>query len=281
MNIKISVVIPTYNEEQVILDCLDSLEKQSYKNKEIVVVDDGSSDKTYKLVAGYARGRSVQLYKQNHKGPGPARNLGAKHAKGEILIFVDSDMIFAPEFLEKLVKPILEGKTKGTFSKEELVTNPDNIWSACWTINEGWEKGKRHPKNYPDKQKVFRAILKSEFDRIGGFSPTGEYTDDWSLSQKLGYLADNAPGAKFYHKNPESLAEIFNQAKWIGKRKYKFEIIGKLVALLRASLPISLLAGLVKSIINKKPQFLIFKTVYDLGIFIGALMSLFGGKNAK
>lgn len=284
---KISVIVPTYNEEDVILECLESLNKQTYKNYEVVVVDDGSTDDTLGVIRNFqlTHARTAifnfQLLEQKHEGPGSARNLGAKHATGKILVFVDSDMTFAPDFLGKLIKPILEGKTKGTFSKEELVANPGNIWSACWAINEGWEKGKRHPKNYPDRQKVFRAILKSEFDRVGGFTSSGEYTDDWSLSKKLGYLADNAPDAKFYHKNPESMGEIFKQAKWIGKRRYKFWVIGKLVALLRVSLPVPLLVGLVKSVVNKKPQFLIFKIVYDFGIFVGVLTSLFGGKSAK
>src|SRR3989344_6288685 len=279
---KISVIIPTYNEENVIVECLESLNKQTYNNYEVIVVDDGSTDDTVKVVSHITNHQSlITLLKQKHKGPGSARNLGAKHAKGEVLVFVDSDMTFATDFLEKLVKPILEGKSKGTFSKEELVANPENIWSACWTINEGWEKGKRHPKNYPDKQKVFRALLKSEFFRVGGFTPSGEYTDGWSLSKKLGYLADNAISAKFYHKNPESLGEIFNQAKWIGKRRYKFGILGEFVALVSASLPISVLVGLVKSLINKRPQFFVFKIVYGSGIFVGSLTSLFGGKSAK
>lgn len=280
-NTKISVVIPTYNEESSILNCLNSLEKQSYKDREVIIVDDGSTDETLQLVTQYSRGKPVKVYRQNHKGPGSARNLGAKHSKGEILVFVDADMTFASDFLEKLVAPIIFGKTCGTFSKEELVANPQNIWAACWTINEGWEKGKRHPKNYPDKQRVFRAILKSEFDRVGGFTPSGEYTDDWTLSKKLGYLADNAPGAKFYHKNPESLNEVFDQTKWIGRRRYKLGAIGKLVALLRALLPISLVVGVVKAILHKKPAFIVFKFVYDFGIVSGVLTSLAGGKSAK
>src|SRR3989344_5595935 len=113
-------------------------------------------------------------------------------------------MTFAVDFLEKLVAPILQGDALGTFSKEEYVGNSGNVWSIYWGISEGWESGKRHPKNYPDRQKVFRAILKSEFARVGGFSLTG-YTDDWTLSDKLGYLAVAAPKAKFYHKNPDNL----------------------------------------------------------------------------
>lgn len=288
---KVSIIIPTYNEEKVISNCLESLREQTLKDFEIILVDDGSTDKTLQIIencrrrrasplAGKLKIRNLTLLKQSHMGPGPARNLGVSIARGEILVFVDSDMTFAPIFLEKLIEPIERREAKGTFSKDELVANNENIWSICWGINEGWEKGKRHPRDYPNEQKVFRAILKSEFDKVEGFDPIG-YTDDWTLSEKLGYLAKAAPGAVFHHENPGTLAEVFTQAKWIGKRQYKLGMLGKLVAMARASLPVSLLVGLLKSVIHFNPFFLVFKIVYDFGVFLGSLTSLFGGTSAK
>lgn len=273
---KIFVVIPAYNEEDVIIDCLSSLDRQTFPDFEVVIVDDGSNDDTLRLVKEYKSDKyKLAIIKQNHKGPGAGRNLGAKKATGEILIFIDADMTFEEDFLEKLTKPILEGKTKGTFSKEEYVSNWENVWVRCWNINEGWMSERRHPKNYPNKQKVFRAILKSEFEKVGGFTPGG-YMDDHSLSEKLGYLATAAPGAKFYHKNPETLSEIFGHAKWVAKRPYKLGKVGSVIALIRASLPISILIGVFKSVVHLQPAFLVFKIVYDLGIFIGIVESFYG-----
>ena len=267
---KLSVIIPTYNEEGVILDCLHSLEMQSFTDFEVVVVDDGSNDSTLSKLhtVEFTLNCKLTILKGKHEGAGSARNLGAKSAVGDILVFVDSDMTFDKNFLKMLVKPIIAGKTKGTFSKDEYVANWDNVWSKCWNLNEGWEDRKRHPKNYPDTQKVFRAILKSEFDKVGGFT-AGGYNDDWSLSQKLGILADVAPKAIFFHKNPENLGEIFNHARWVGKRKYRFGLLGYIVALIRSSLPVSLIIGLTKSFIYSQPMFLIFKVVYDFGLFVG------------
>lgn len=280
---KVSVLIPTYNEVNVIGECLVSLSKQTYKDLEIIVIDDGSSDnsnvKIQKAKLQF-KIKNLKLLKQTHKGPGLARNLGAIQANGEVLVFVDADMIFEPDFIEKLIDPILKGKAMGTFSKEEFVANPRNVWSACWGQNEGWEEGRRHPKDYPETQKVFRAILKSELLKVGGFEPIG-YTDDWTLADKLGYGAVNAPGAKFYHKNPETLLEVFKQAVWIGKRKYKMGWAGIVIALLRASLPVSFVVGIVKSVLFFNPAFFLFKLVYDLGIFTGAFQSLLGGSSAK
>ncbi len=277
----ISVIIPTYNEEKVLSDCIESLGFQTLTDFEIIVVDDGSTDGTLEILKNLEKLLpSFKFFQENHKGAGAARNLGAGNAKGEILVFVDADMTFDKNFLEKLTEPIRKSLVKGTFSKEEIVSNWDNPWSRCWNINEGWEEKRRHPKNFPDHQPVFRAILKSEFDKVGGFTPGG-YDDDWSLSRKLGYEAISAPDAVFYHKNPSSLGEIFSHARWVGKRKYKLGFIGYLIAMVRVSLPISILIGLYKSIISRSLQFVIFKVVYDFGILIGILEYILSGKGAK
>src|SRR3990167_8387264 len=169
---KLSVIIPVYNEEDVIIDCLKSLSHQIYKDFEIIVVDDGSTD-NLKL-----KSQNLKILTQNHKGPGAARNLGAKHAKGDILIFVDADMTFDKDFIKELVAPIKAGKGIGTFSKEEYLLNKNNDIAVCWNINRyilnKWKLdsqvySRMLPAGYPDKQEVFRAIKKSGFMKVGGF----------------------------------------------------------------------------------------------------------------
>ena len=278
---KLSVIIPTYNEEKYILECLRSLDKQKSVLFEVIVVDDGSSDKTLEMVSKLEpTNYDLKILKQNHDGPAAARNLGARHAKGKILVFVDADMTFDNHFLSRLVKPIVLRRCKGTFSKEEYVSNWENVWARCWNINQGWEASKRHPINYPDEQKVFRAILKSEFDRAGGFSKGG-YTDDYSLYNKLGYMAQVAPGAVFFHKNPDGLKEIFYQAKWSAKREYKFGLLGIVFSLVRSSPPFSLFFGLLRAMNEREILFAVFKLVYDFGQFIGVLEMIFLGKQYK
>ncbi|WKZ25963.1 MAG: glycosyltransferase family 2 protein [bacterium] len=278
----ISVIIPTYNEQDVIVKCLESLVRQTVKDFEVIVVDDGSTDETLTKIQSITSTLNYHLEIVNgkHKGAGSARNLGATWARGDILVFVDSDMTFDKHFLKMLVKPILAGKTKGTFSKDEYVSNWDKPLARAYNLNEGWENKKRHPRKYPDTQKVFRAILRAEFNRVGGFT-AGGYNDDWSLSEKLGYEATVAPKAIFFHKNPDTLNEIFHHAVWVGKRKYKFGILGYFVGLVRSSLPVSLIIGLVKSFLNSKPSFLIFKVVYDFGVFVGILNYMFTKRGSK
>src|SRR3989304_7279664 len=139
---KLSVIIPTFNEEGSIAGCISSLKNQNYPDLEIIAVDDGSEDRT----RGILKGSGVKVLREKHKRPGAAMNLGAKHASGEILIFIDADMTFDKNFLRNLVKPILAGKAKGTFSKYEYVSNWENVWARCWNINQNWEEKGRHLK---------------------------------------------------------------------------------------------------------------------------------------
>lgn len=278
---KISVIIPTYNERKTLLESIESLGTQIFNDFEIIIVDDGSGDKTSEDLQNLQKTLpNFKFLKQNHKGAGAARNMGAKEALGDILVFVDADMTFDENFLEKLTEPIRKGLVKGTFSKEEYVANWGNPWARCWNINENWVEKRRHPENYPDTQPVFRAILKSEFERVGGFTPGG-YDDDWSLWKKLGYEAVNAQGAIFYHKNPSSLSEVYKHAKWVAKRKYKMGLLGYVVALLRVLLPFSIATGLIKGLVNQNLRFIIFKIVYDFGIFIGVWKYILSGVGAK
>lgn len=275
---KVSVIIPTYNEAKTILACINSLKEQPYHPLEIIVVDDGSTDKTVKLVK---KTKGVKLLRQLHLGPAPARNKGSSRARGDILVFVDADMTFDKHFIKNLIKPILNKDANGTFTKDETVANWESTWARCWNWETTGSRTKlRLPKNYPDTSPVFRAITKKEFDRVGGFDAIG-YTDDWTLSKKLGYKSQVAPQAIIYHKNPDSLGKVYSQAKWIGKRRYKLWEVGRFLALVRASLPVSLIIGSLKAIKYKTFKYIIFKIIYDFGISIGIISYWLRRKHAK
>ena len=279
----VSIIIPIFNEDKVILNCLQSLQNQSYKPLEIILIDDGSTDKTQQIVSSFQSPfSSFKLLRQNHQGPGPPRNLGASVTKGEILVFIDADMTFEKDFIKDLVKPILEGKTVGTFSKHEMVSNKDNIWSICWNINRNVPRDRMLPVNYPNEAPVFRAILQKEFAKVGGFEITGEYTDDWSLSRKLGIKSTLAGGAVYYHSNPSALGEVFKQARWIGKNEFiSGNLIRKFRSIVQYSFPISLLIGSAKSIVNGQLFFVVFKLTYDLAVWLSVFKSFFGEVKSK
>ncbi|MCD6434036.1 MAG: glycosyltransferase family 2 protein, partial [Candidatus Diapherotrites archaeon] len=111
----ISIVVPAYNAEKTIADCINSLLKQTKKAKEIIVVDDASSDNTAEIVKKIAkRHKEVKLISlKENSGPARARNIGARKAKGEIIVFVDADCVAKENFLEEITKQIEEGKAIG------------------------------------------------------------------------------------------------------------------------------------------------------------------------
>lgn len=202
-----SIVIPTYNEEKDIRDCLGSLEKQSDKDFEVIIVDDGSTDNTVEVVKKF---KKVKLIQQNHNGPGAARNLGAKNARGIVLIFVDSDMTFGKDYLKNLTSPIRKNKgIIGTTHDFEVVNNTENIWSRCW--------GKiRVSKEEAKDVKIFRAIRRDNFLKMGGFDPKFGYADDQTFWFKKKIKPTVAPDTTCYHKNPESIKQVYRQSRWIG-----------------------------------------------------------------
>ena len=100
----ISVVIPTYNRRSILEKCLQALEHQDpsgeIENYEVVVVDDGSSDGTPDwLRQNAARFPHVRLVEQQHGGPAEGRNRGVDHAKGDVIVFIDSDLVVTSTFL--------------------------------------------------------------------------------------------------------------------------------------------------------------------------------------
>lgn len=266
----VSIIIPSYNEEKYIQKCLDSLLNQTYKKREIILVDDGSNDRTLEIAKKFP----LVLLSQKHKGPGLARNYGASKAKGEILVFADSDMIYEKDYIKRLIAPILKGSTVGTFNKE-LIANKNNIWSRCWSINSDLKPGERDLGN--DKElNIFRAIKKDLFDKISGFNPNFGYYDDRSLSEKLCKKALLAKGAISYHFNPESLSEVFFSSRWIGRggefnksfsNFFRFSILNSI-------------RNSTKKVSKGAPfYFLVFKIVYDFGVFNGVFLSK--GKKEK
>ena len=93
---KISVIIPVYNAEKYIRETLDSIIKQSYKNREIILIENGSKDRGPDIIQEYAaKYPEIHIIKGSGKGPGAARNRGMRLAKGDYIIFADADDYFS------------------------------------------------------------------------------------------------------------------------------------------------------------------------------------------
>lgn len=105
---KVSVVIPAYNEEKTIKNCLDSLINQSEKPEEIIVVDNNSTDKTVEIVKEY---KGVKILHEDKQGITPTRNKGFNYAKGDIIARCDADTITPPNWIERLKEDFSKDKS--------------------------------------------------------------------------------------------------------------------------------------------------------------------------
>lgn len=93
--VKLSIIIPAYNVEEYIGACIDSILSQSYENYEVIVIDDGSSDRTVEIVREYSKKDTrVKLLQQKNSGPSRARNTGIECASGDYILFMDSDDMY-------------------------------------------------------------------------------------------------------------------------------------------------------------------------------------------
>ena len=109
MNNLVSIIIPVYNVEPYIKRCIDSISSQTYKNLEIIVVDDGSKDNSASICEeGAKRDSRIKMIRKENAGAGYARNTGMDAAKGEYIFFVDSDDYIMPGCIERLLEVALK-----------------------------------------------------------------------------------------------------------------------------------------------------------------------------
>jgi len=211
----VSIIIPAYNEGKYIEKCLASIQEQSYKDiAETIIIDDGSTDNTVAIAEKYG----AKILRQEHKGAGAARNYGAREAKGDILVFIDGDMYLDKDAVEYMIKPILEGKTIGTFFIGEYVANMENFWARCWNIAHNNTGNRRNPdiKDLSGESEVFKAILRDVFIKSGGNHEERAAGQD-KIADRVGRGAMYEKNAVVYHYNADSATLVFKDARKYGK----------------------------------------------------------------
>ena len=129
----ISVIVPVYNVEKYLEECLESIKRQTYTDIEVILVNDGSIDRSKEICERYCEKDSrFKLVSQENKGQSVARNLGMAESKGEFISFVDSDDVLKEDMLEQLIKQM---------------TSEDVDIVECWYTNEKQELELSTPKN--------------------------------------------------------------------------------------------------------------------------------------
>ena len=277
----VTVVIPVYNEENCINDCILSLHNQEFKPIEIIVVDDGSKDNSVVI----CKKLGIKVLLQNHKGPGSARNLGARNAKGNILVFIDADMVFEVDYISKLVKPIINGKAIATSHWNEKVANWENPWARCQTWFQGLPDRRRQPIIVAEYEQVYRAVRKGVFLKVGGFSESEGRGDDSSIFRQAGIRAKIVGDAFCYHYNFRSLSEVLSNSIWHGRhivvaKDNRFKRIVITISIYKNPI-IEILRGLLLAIDKREPRMIPYSVLYTFGFFSGILSAVFSSNYLK
>lgn len=197
--LKLSIVIPSYNAAATITQCLESILPQCDESTEVIVVDSGSDTVAELVSAGFPEvgliRSEVRLY------PGAARNLGVKHASGEILGFIDADCVAANEWVasvlsshDKFEYPEIGGVIGVADAKRVL------DWAAYFCSFYNWMPGTREGEVI-DIPSCSLTVRRTAFDRFGPFRETGFSTDtefNWSLVN-AGYPLYLEPKIRVHH----------------------------------------------------------------------------------
>lgn len=178
----ISVIIPTFNKAQFIEEAVESVLGQSYRNLEIIVVDDGSTDNTRDVLKKYQN--NIAYVSQNNNGPSSARNYGIRTARADHIAFLDSDDVWFPEKLEAQMEVMSRNQTVGL------------VGCGAYTIDsEGRIQKEYISEKYHTRQEVLRdlqtrkisfnpsivLVKRACIDRVGGFKDGLHYGEDWDL----------------------------------------------------------------------------------------------------
>lgn len=129
----VSIVIPAYNEEKVVANCIDSILASDYSNFEVILVDDGSRDGTLAVMRRYEAVPRVRVVAKPNGGKASALNAGYELAKGEIIFFVDADGIFMPDTIRKMLEGFTSAKV-GAVCGNDSPVNLDRLQTRLMVL---------------------------------------------------------------------------------------------------------------------------------------------------
>jgi len=218
--LKLSIVIPAYNSEKTLRQCLDSVLSQTCKDYEVIVVDNNSTDKTKDIIKERRSmsGRLKYVF-EPVKARGAARNTGEKAAGGDIILMTDSDCVVPRDWAIRIIEPIIHGGYAAVQGFEKSVSG--DYWSAYRTIKarekfedikEGLVIGKIDTKNF--------AITKEALSIIGYTARKYFSGNDTELSIRI---AKNNVRVKFLpdiaveHFHPDSLRLVIKKQIYRGR----------------------------------------------------------------
>lgn len=217
---KVSVIIPVYNSEAYIEQCVQSLISQTYRNWEALLIDDGSTDRSLELCEGLSRTDSrLKVYHQENKGVSAARNYGLDCAEGEYVAFLDSDDAIHPLLFEEMVRQIDEHHVEMVFCNFAQVDNlqMDEVLARAspqderpqWRIGDGEEAERWFHIDYAEALHGVSGMVSRNLIGPLRFDETLSFGEDTlfkcCLFRKKVYTA-YSPGQWYYYRiNRQSL----------------------------------------------------------------------------
>ena len=180
---QIAVIIPTFNRKQYLFNAINSVLAQTYKNIELIIIDDGSSDKTINKLKSYES--QLKIYRQKNKGVSAARNIGIKLSKSDWVAFLDSDDQWDIKKLEKQINYLKK-------NPRYKICHTDEIWIRNSSRVNPHYKHKKYGGYIFDKcldicciSPSSVIINKSIFDNVGLFDETLPVCEDYDLWLKI------------------------------------------------------------------------------------------------
>jgi glycosyltransferase involved in cell wall biosynthesis len=192
----ISCIVPVFNGERFVAEALESIIDQTYRQWEIIVVDDGSTDATPIILTDYEG--KIRYFHQSRLGPGAARNLGVKSAEGEFLAFLDADDLWHPE---KLARQIARFETKPEL--DLCLTHVQNFWAPELKHEAERYRNHRIAKPLPGYSPVTMLARRGVFERIGLFSTSLQHIHDteWFVRvREQGAVIEMLPDVLVYRR---------------------------------------------------------------------------------
>src|SRR5690554_88290 len=275
-----SIIIPVYNRPDELQELLESIDKQDFRDFEVVVVEDGSVKKSDQLLQTYADKFSTHYLYQENKGPGLARNNGAGCASGRWLLFLDSDCLLPEDFLALVAEEVASedfdcfgGPDKAHPSFNTIQKAIGYAMSSILTtggIRGGREKlDKFYPRSYN------LGVRKSVFQTLEGFSEM-RFGEDLDFSMRLlkkGYSTRLIKEAFVYHKRRNNFKSFFKQVYNSGIARINLEMRHKNTLRLVHTIPSLFVLGhlFVLLISFTNPLYLLSLLMIPLIIFFHAL----------
>lgn len=279
---KFSVIVPVYNRIDEVKELLDSLQKQSVKNFEVIIVEDGSSDPCRKeCEAAARRGLDLKYFYKENEGRSIARNYGMERATGDYFVFFDSDCVIPSDYFRNLEIELRKnpvdcfGGPDAAHSSFSDTQKAINYSMTSFLTTGGIRGGKVRLEKFVPRT-FNMGYSKEVYEKVGGFREMFSEDIDMSTRVRHGGFSIGLIQNPVWHKRRVDFRKFFRQVYVFGKSRVTLKLLYpdslKLVHLLPAVFVIGSLALILLGIFVSA-WFFVPLALYFIAVFVGALLS--------